>query len=291
MAETTYKKGELLFEESITTNNSDDLNTAYCQTEMFLNQDVLIIEFDNIEYTCEAFRMEGWPISCYGGMSAQGPDFSFFPFALNNTMNAGAQTSAIWLGTKNPGTHSLKVYTAVEDSNSDTSNEPLTIRSYITKNLPSLNWNILPQIFAENGVEMNEKIEAYLRNTPENTNWSILEQLGGSEDGDNTLPKKIIIDGYGRYYSYPDSQPFPEGSDFNHPSDLYEWLMENCDVDEQGIKRINSDKLIFITSNGELNTRIYSDGRVHGDKWIWGCSEADDYCWLTATEFAFDYDN
>lgn len=56
----------------------------------------------------------------------------------------------------------------------------MQIKDYITKNFPSLNWNILPQIFEENGVEMNEEIEAYLRNTPENTNWSILEQLGGS---------------------------------------------------------------------------------------------------------------
>lgn len=59
----------------------------------------------------------------------------------------------------------------------------MQIKDYITKNLPSLNWNILPQIFAENGVEINEEIEAYLRNTPENTNWSILEQLGGSGSG------------------------------------------------------------------------------------------------------------
>ena len=66
----------------------------------------------------------------------------------------------------------------------------MQIKDYITKNLSSLNWNILPQIFAENGVEMNEEIEAYLRNTPENTNWSILEQLGG-----NTveLPHKIYF--------------------------------------------------------------------------------------------------
>ncbi len=56
----------------------------------------------------------------------------------------------------------------------------MTIKEYIIKNLPNFNWNILPQIFEENGVEMNEEIEAYLRNTPGNTNWSILEQLGGS---------------------------------------------------------------------------------------------------------------
>jgi len=40
------------------------------------------------------------------------------------------------------------------------------IVDYITKNLPSLNWNILPQIFEENGVELTEEIEAYLKKTP-----------------------------------------------------------------------------------------------------------------------------
>ena len=35
----------------------------------------------------------------------------------------------------------------------------MEIKDYITKNFPSLNWNILPQIFAENGVEINEEIK------------------------------------------------------------------------------------------------------------------------------------
>lgn len=64
----------------------------------------------------------------------------------------------------------------------------MQIKDYITKNLPSLNWNILPQIFEENNVELTEEIEVYLRNTPENTNWSILEQLGGND-------KQIVFSG------------------------------------------------------------------------------------------------
>ena len=53
----------------------------------------------------------------------------------------------------------------------------MTIKEYIIKNLPNFNWNILPQIFAENGVEMNEEIEVYLKETPGNTNWNITKQL------------------------------------------------------------------------------------------------------------------
>lgn len=53
----------------------------------------------------------------------------------------------------------------------------MQIKDYITKNLSNLNWNILPQIFEENGVELTEEIEAYLRNTPENTNWNLLNKM------------------------------------------------------------------------------------------------------------------
>ena len=56
----------------------------------------------------------------------------------------------------------------------------MEIKDYITKNLPNLNWNILPQIFEENNVELTEEIEAYLRNTPENTNWNVFEGMGRS---------------------------------------------------------------------------------------------------------------
>lgn len=59
---------------------------------------------------------------------------------------------------------------------------PETIRSYIDKNLTNLNWNILPQIFEENGVELTEEIEAYLRNTPENTNWNVFGSLGNENE-------------------------------------------------------------------------------------------------------------
>ena len=56
----------------------------------------------------------------------------------------------------------------------------MTIRSYIDKNLTHLNWNILPQIFESEGVELTEEIERYLRETPKNTNWNVFGSLGGS---------------------------------------------------------------------------------------------------------------
>jgi hypothetical protein len=68
----------------------------------------------------------------------------------------------------------------------------MTIKEYIMKNLPNFNWNILPQIFAENGVEMNEEIKAYLRNTPENTNWNVFDGISRSQD----RIKWYQLDGY-----------------------------------------------------------------------------------------------
>ena len=59
-----------------------------------------------------------------------------------------------------------------------------TIRSYIDKNLTHLNWNILPQIFESEGVELTEEIERYLRETPKNTNWNMMQTIiSSNEDG------------------------------------------------------------------------------------------------------------
>ena len=63
----------------------------------------------------------------------------------------------------------------------------MEIKDYITKNLTNLNWNILPQIFEENDVELTEEIEAYLRNTPENTNWNVFGSLGGNEQDERAI--------------------------------------------------------------------------------------------------------
>ena len=67
----------------------------------------------------------------------------------------------------------------------------MTIRSYIDKNLTHLNWNILPQIFESEGVELTEEIERYLRETPKNTNWNVLGQMS-NEDGNK---RTVIFEG------------------------------------------------------------------------------------------------
>jgi UDP-N-acetylglucosamine 2-epimerase len=69
----------------------------------------------------------------------------------------------------------------------------MQIKDYITKNLPSLNWNILPQIFEENGVEMNEEIEAYLKETPGNTNWNVFEEILEAAEDREDRPMVVTV--------------------------------------------------------------------------------------------------
>ena len=49
---------------------------------------------------------------------------------------------------------------------------------YMNKTLPNdFNWNILYQLLKEDGIELNEIAEEYLKTTPWNTNITIFKQL------------------------------------------------------------------------------------------------------------------
>ena len=89
-------------------------------------------------------------------------------------------------------------------------NEPITIRSYIDKNLANLNWNILPQIFESEGVELTEEIKRYLKETPKNTNWNVFNSVGSGA----TEVKKIILQ---------ISSGTIVSSDFNSAQEIYEY--------------------------------------------------------------------
>ena len=197
MAETTYKKGELLLDENVIVGSADGYNMGTCQTQMRLNQDVLIIEFNETEYECKA-NADSVMGYTYGGYKPTGPDFSVYPFVLNNMVSGSSLegaviTDTISLYTENPGTYSLKIYTAIPDSDSDSSSEPVTIRSYINKNLTHLNWNILPQIFESEGMELTEEIERYLKETPKNTNWNMMQTIINQESSEDKSEKIHII--------------------------------------------------------------------------------------------------
>ena len=86
----------------------------------------------------------------------------------------------------------------------------MTIREYMDRNLPNLNWNILPQIFESEGVELTEEIERYLRETPKNTNWNVFNSVGSGA----TEVKKIILQ---------ISSGTIVSSDFNSAQEIYEY--------------------------------------------------------------------
>ena len=71
----------------------------------------------------------------------------------------------------------------------------MQLKEYIDKNLPNLNWNILPQIFEDEGIELTEEIKAYLKETPGNTNWNVFEGIvKTAEGGEDVVLKDIVFD-------------------------------------------------------------------------------------------------
>ena len=67
----------------------------------------------------------------------------------------------------------------------------MKIVEYLDKNYPSINWNILSQLFEEEGVELTEEIREYLDETPWNTNRNMLKNFGidpGKSSGDTSFP-------------------------------------------------------------------------------------------------------
>lgn len=110
---------------------------------------------------------------------------------------------------------------------------------YITRNLPNLNWNILPQIFEENEVELTEEIRAYLKETPKNTNWNVLNRIGGKSQ-EETWPKLIHV-------IYDSGWKMANDSDFSTFAEAYNFIRnkwdernDGCTTEYIGLKVIDS---------------------------------------------------
>lgn len=69
----------------------------------------------------------------------------------------------------------------------------MTIKEYINKNLLNLNWNILPQIFEEDEIELTDEIKAYLKETPWNTNWNLLKEMFEGKNPQRTIAFQGLI--------------------------------------------------------------------------------------------------
>ena len=116
----------------------------------------------------------------------------------------------------------------------------MQIKDYITKNLPSLNWNILPQIFEENNVELTEEIEVYLRNTPENTNWNVLNGMSGSRE--ELWPKLIHV-------IYDSGYVMADDSDFSTFEEAYDFITSTW---EERSEECTSEYIVLKVENSEI---------------------------------------
>ena len=178
MAETTYKKGELLFSSVITTvaMSNDSYANRTEQISLELNQDILITVIDDIEYVCEANRTEFGYV--YGGLGPNGPDFSVYPFTYYTFYQSDRESNLLSFYTENPETYSVKIYTAVEDTDSSTPLFPTDfIIDYLMKSPQNSNWNVLSTLLGDGDWS---KLKAYVETTPKNMNRQVLKVLLGS---------------------------------------------------------------------------------------------------------------
>ena len=169
MAETTYKKGELLLEETVNTNT----NTYVFQKQIILNQNVLIIDFNGVEYTCELINNNGFNI--YGGYNSVSgsTNFSDYPFIVIYNLN---QTTLL-IQLPEPNVVPIKIYTAVVNSDSDTNISNDFIINYIMSTPTNSNWNVLSTLLGDGDWS---RLKAYVETTPKNMNRQVLKALLGS---------------------------------------------------------------------------------------------------------------
>ena len=110
----------------------------------------------------------------------------------------------------------------------------MNLKEYINRSLPNLNWNILPQIFEENEVELTEEIRAYLKETPGNTNWNVLR---GLQKDDGNIFLSLMISG---------------GTSGDDGEGIYSSIWTNT-VDNSTIEKING------LTNGKYITVLIND--------------------------------
>ena len=114
----------------------------------------------------------------------------------------------------------------------------MDIKEYLERNLPNVNFNILPQLFEEEGIELTEEIVEYLKTTPWNTNWNVFGSLGRSEK----LPKIIRITGYGE-----DESIISDDSDLKTAQEIYNWCETHSEYNNNSTRRIATDIEFYIS--------------------------------------------
>ena len=181
MADIKYKKGGLLLEETFETvkeSEEDEVSQAMKIVSTTCTEDVVIIDFNGTEYTCLAIvHPAGFGIM-YGGFDIDNykTDFTTYPFVFMSGEAEGQHMAQ--LCTENPGTYTIKIYTAIEDSDSTESNPVIT---YLMTSPSNTNWNVLSSMLGDGDWS---ELKAYVEATPHNMNRMVLESLlsGGNSN-------------------------------------------------------------------------------------------------------------
>ena len=180
-----FKKGELLLNETFETrkeHEEDGYSGAQKFVPIFHAEDIVIIDFNGTEYTCSIKTMSMG--QAYGGISSQGLDFSDYPFGLAFGEYEGQYT--LEFVTENSGTYTVKIYTAIEDSSTE-SNPVIT---YLMTSPSNTNWNVLSSMLGDGDWS---KLKAYVETTPHNMNRMVLESLLSGESGNSNVVGSAIV--------------------------------------------------------------------------------------------------
>lgn len=187
MADTQYKKGELLLDETITIEAGGSYNFGILQTQRVLTEETVIVIFNDVEYICEATHM-GEDSIVYGEFNNGAPSFTNYPFNIGNNEVSPTQ---IVVFTENPGTHTIKIYTAVEDTDSTPLSSTDFIIAYLMKSPQNSNWNVLSTLLGDGDWS---KLKAYVETTPKNMNRQILRVLlGGGSSGSSAVVGTAVV--------------------------------------------------------------------------------------------------
>lgn len=138
----------------------------------------------------------------------------------------------------------------------------MQVKEYITKNLPNLNWNILPQIFEDEGVELTEEIKAYLKETPGNTNWNIFNSII------NNSAEEIIV--FNGEINFNDSSPFGKvgalDSSIEIPLELNSIIVE-IDGDQRTLEKSEEFDAISSIGYGSLASGEFKLFKLNSDNY------------------------
>ena len=191
MADIQYKKGELLFEGDITTTDvGNGSYVGFIQIQTLISiEEIMIISLNGTEYTCERIAVPNdngaW---VYGGFTPQGPVFTDYPFAFL-IYESGQYTPALF--TENPDTYTVKIYTAIEDTDSTSLFPTDFIIDYLMKSLQNSNWNVLSSLLGDGDWS---RLKAYVETTPKNMNRQVLKALlrNGSSSSDAVVGTAVV---------------------------------------------------------------------------------------------------